>query len=115
VILASTSRMALLREMPTDEDEPDGEALLARLAPVDVVFLEGFRLTYYPKLEFVEPERNRRLIAMDDPLVLAVTANEPVKAPVPFLPLADIAALADFVLMHAVAAGAPEALAIAAE
>jgi hypothetical protein len=52
---------------------------------------------------------------MGDPLVLAVTANEPVKAPVPFLPLADIGALADFVLMHAEAAGAAEALAMAAE
>ncbi len=109
VILASTSRMALLREMSTDADEPDVEDLLARLAPVDIVFLEGFRLTWYPKLEFVEPERNRRLIALDDPLVLAVTASERVDAPVPFLPLFDIGAVADFVLMHAVTAGAAEA------
>jgi molybdopterin-guanine dinucleotide biosynthesis protein B len=115
VILASTSRMALLLEMPTDADEPDVEDLLARLAPVDIVFLEGFRLTWYPKLEFVEPARNRRLIALDDPLVLAVTADEPVDAPVPFLPLSDIGAVADFVLMHAVTAGAAEALAMAAE
>jgi molybdopterin-guanine dinucleotide biosynthesis protein B len=115
VILASTSRIAILREMPTDEDEPDVEALLARLAPVEIVLLEGFRLTYYPKLEFVQPERDRRLIALDDPLVLAVTANQPVDAPVPFLPLYDIGALADFVLMHAVTAGAAEALAMAAE
>jgi molybdopterin-guanine dinucleotide biosynthesis adapter protein len=115
VILASTSRIAILREMPTDEDEPDVEALLARLAPVDIVLLEGFRLTYYPKLEFVEPERDRRLIALDDPLVLAVTADRPVDARVPFLLLSDIGALADFVLMHAVTAGAAEALAMAAE
>ncbi len=114
VILASTSRMALLREMPTNDDEPDVEVLLARLAPADIVFLEGFRLTYYPKLEFVQPERDRRLIALDDPLVLAVTANEPVKAPVPFLPLSDIGAVADFVLMHAVEAGTAETLAMAA-
>jgi molybdopterin-guanine dinucleotide biosynthesis protein MobB len=115
VILASTSRMALLREMPTDADEPDVEDLLARLAPVDLVFLEGFRLTWYPKLEFVEPARNRRLIALDDPLVVAVTANKPVDAPVPVLPWSDICAVADFVLVHAVAAGAAEALAMAAE
>lgn len=115
VVLASTSRMAILREIPTNEDEPDVEALLARLAPVDMVLLEGFRLTYYPKLEFVQPERNRRLIALDDPMVLAITANEFVNGPVPFLPLADIGALADFVLMHAVAAGAAEALVMAAE
>ena len=115
VILASTRRMALLREMPADADEPDVEALLARLAPVDIVFLEGFRLNWYPKLEFVQTEQDRRMIALDDPLVLAVTANEPVTAPVPFLPLSDISALADFVLMHAVTAGAFEAPAIAAE
>lgn len=71
------------------EDEPDVEALLARLDPVAVVFLEGFRLTYYPKPEFVESARDRRLTALDDPLALAVTANEPVHAPVPFLPLSD--------------------------
>ncbi|HYZ24330.1 MAG TPA: molybdopterin-guanine dinucleotide biosynthesis protein B [Rhodopila sp.] len=105
VILASTSRIALLREAPTDADEPDVEELLARLSPVDLVFLEGFRLTFYPKLELVQPERNRRLMALDDPLVLAVTAERPIQAPVPFLQLGDIAALADFVLAHAVEAG----------
>jgi molybdopterin-guanine dinucleotide biosynthesis protein len=82
--LASTSRMALLREMHTDADEPDVEVLLARLVPVDIVFLEGFRLTYYPKLELVLLDRDRRMIALDDPLVLAVTAERPVQAPVPF-------------------------------
>ena len=59
VILASTSRMALLREMHRDADEPEvGEALLARLVPVDIVFLERFRLTYYPKLELVQLDRD---------------------------------------------------------
>jgi molybdopterin-guanine dinucleotide biosynthesis protein MobB len=48
VILASTSRIALLREMPTAADEPDVEVLLARLALVDIVLLEGFLLTYFP-------------------------------------------------------------------
>lgn len=105
VILASTSRMALMREMHTDADEPDVEFLLERLAPVDIVLIEGFRLTYYPKLEFVEPERNRRLIALDDPWVLAVTAHQTIASPVPFLPMSDIAALADFVMSNAVLAG----------
>lgn len=105
VILASTSRMALLREMHTDADEPDVEVLLARLVPVDIVFLEGFRLTYYPKLELVLLDRDRRMIALDDPLVLAVTAERPVQAPVQFLPLSDIGGLADFVLAHAAAPG----------
>lgn len=105
VILASTSRMALLREVPTDADEPDVDGLLARLHPVDIVILEGFRLTLYPKLELVSPDRDRRMLALDDPSVLAVVADRPVKAPVPFLPLSDVGGLADFVLNHAVMAG----------
>ena len=89
--------------MPTDADEPDVEALLARLAPVDIVLLEGFRLTYYPELGLVQPERDRRLIALDDPSVLAVTAERPSNAPVPFLSMSDIAAVADFVLTNTMA------------
>lgn len=114
VLLASATRFALLREDPIEGDEPDVEMLLGRLAPVDIVFLEGFRLTWYPKLELVQPERDRRLIALDDPLVLAVTADQPVPAPVPYLPLSDIAGLADFVLHHAVAAGEAGELALEA-
>jgi hypothetical protein len=56
----------------------------------------------------------RRLVAWDDPLVLAVTADRPVDAPAPFLPLSEIAVLADFVLTHAITAGAAEPLATAA-
>jgi len=107
--------MALLREMPTDEDEPDVEALLARLAPVDIVLLERYRLTCYPSVKIVQPERDRRLIALDGPQVPAATADRPVDAPVPFLPSCDTSALADFVLVHAVTAGVAEALAMAAE
>lgn len=105
VILASTSRMALLREMPTNADEPDVEVLLARLQPVDIVILEGFRLTSYPKLELVQPDRDRRMLALDDPSVLAVASDNAVRAPVPCLRLSDIEGLANFVLKHAVQAG----------
>src|SRR5689334_3094099 len=40
VMIASASRFALLREMPPDTVEPDLEALLARLVPVDIVLLD---------------------------------------------------------------------------
>jgi molybdopterin-guanine dinucleotide biosynthesis adapter protein len=105
VMLASASRFAILREMPTDDDEPDVDALLARLAEVDIVLLEGFKLTFYPKVELVQPDHDRRLFALDDPAVVAVTAEQPMACPAPWLPLADIAALADCVLAHAALPG----------
>ena len=114
IILASGTRHILMRELRRMEEEPEVDALLARLAPVDLVLLEGFRLSAYPKLEAVRPGQDRRLLALDDPSVLAVTAELPVAAPAPFLPLADTAGMADFVLSHAAPAFAGGAAAEAA-
>jgi molybdopterin-guanine dinucleotide biosynthesis adapter protein len=106
VMIASASRFALLREMPKDTDEPDVASLLARMAPVDVVLLDGFRRSDYPKVEVVRSGQGRAQFASNDAMVLAVTSEVPVIAPVPGLPLSDISDLADFVLAHAMAADA---------
>jgi molybdopterin-guanine dinucleotide biosynthesis protein B len=106
VMIASASRFALLREMPKDTQEPDVGSLLARMAPVDIVLLDGFRRSGYPKMEVVPSGQDRALLAPDDAMVLAVTSEGPVTAPVPHVPLADIGALGDFVLAHAMPNGA---------
>jgi molybdopterin-guanine dinucleotide biosynthesis protein MobB len=105
VMLASGARFALLREHRSTEDEPDVDDLLARMTPVDVVLLEGFRLSAYPKLEAVRPDQDRRLLALDDPSVVAVTGESAPSSPVPFIALAEIGTLADLVLAHAAEAG----------
>ena len=106
VMVASASRFALLREMPEDTQEPDVGSLLARMAPVDIVLLDGFRRSSYPKMEVVPSGQDHALLAPNDPMVLAVTSERPVTAPVPHVPLSDIGALGDFVMAHAVAGGA---------
>ncbi|SHJ90492.1 molybdopterin guanine dinucleotide biosynthesis accessory protein MobB [Roseomonas rosea] len=103
IILASGTRHVLMRELRRMEDEPDVDALLSRLSPVDLVLLEGFRLSPYPKLEAARAGQGRRLLALDDPSVLAVTADLPMPAPVPFLPLGDVPRMANFVLSRAAA------------
>ncbi len=106
VMIASASRFALLREMPEDTQEPDVGSLLARMAPVDIVLLDGFRRSAYPKVEVVPAGQEQVLLAPNDPMVLAVTSDGPVTAPVRHIPLCDIGALADFVMAHAMAGGA---------
>ncbi len=103
VVLASGTRTAILREAAEPQDEPDFPALLAQMTPVDLVILEGFRRSLYPKLEVVEPGQDRRLLALDDPSVRAVICAAPVAAPVPCLALEDTAGLLAFVLAEAVA------------
>ena len=107
VMIASASRFALMREMPKGIDEPDVGSLLARMEPVDIVLLDGFRRSGYPKLEVVPTGQTRAQFAADDPMVLAVTSEAPVTASVPGLPLSDIGALGDFVLAHASAEDSP--------
>ena len=106
VMVASATRFALMREMPKDTEEPDVACLLARMTPVDIVLLDGFRRSGYPKMEVVQPGKDRPLYALNDPMVLAVTSDAPVTAEVPRLPLSQIAALGDFVVTNAVSAGA---------
>jgi molybdopterin-guanine dinucleotide biosynthesis protein B len=101
VVIASASRFALLREMPADTKEPEVSQLLARMAPVDIVLLDGFRRSRYPKVEVVPAGQGSALLAPIDPMVLAITSDVPVAAEVPCLALSDIATLADFVLAHA--------------
>jgi molybdopterin-guanine dinucleotide biosynthesis adapter protein len=101
VMIASASRFALLREMPPNTTEPEVSDLLARIAPVDIVLLDGFRASCYPKIEVVPSGQYHALLAPDDPMILAITADVQVVADVPCLALSDIGALADFVLANA--------------
>ncbi len=101
VMIASASRFALLREMPSETKEPEVNDLLARMAPVDIVLLDGFRRSNYPKMEVVPAGQDRALLAPADPMVLTVTSDLSVTADVPVLALSNIGALADFVLANA--------------
>jgi molybdopterin-guanine dinucleotide biosynthesis adapter protein len=106
VMIASASRFALMREMPRDTIEPSVAALVARMAPVDIVLLDGFRRSGCRKMEVVPAGQDRAVFAYDDAMVLAVTSEAPIAAAqVPWLPLSDIGGLADFVMANAAAAG----------
>jgi molybdopterin-guanine dinucleotide biosynthesis adapter protein len=106
VMIANGRRFALLREMPSNTVEPDVGALLARMAPVDIVLLDGFRRTSsMPKMEVVPIEKGQPQYAAQYPKVLALASDRPISGGTPCLPLSEIDILADFVLANAVMAG----------
>lgn len=104
VMIANARRFALLREMPIDTAEPDLSELLARLAPVDIVLLDGFRRSGMPKMEVVPPGQEQPRYAGDDPQVLALASDRLVASGIPCVPLSHVGKLADFVLTNAVSA-----------
>jgi molybdopterin-guanine dinucleotide biosynthesis protein MobB len=101
VILASARRYILMHELRA-EAEPPLNSLLNRLAPVDLVIVEGFKGTQLPKIEVHRAELGTKLIALSDPDVVAVAADVSLpKLAVPVVGLDDIPAVAAMVLRHA--------------
>lgn len=97
VVLASARRFALLREHRGPE--PGMAEVLARLAPVDLVLVEGYKRDPHPKVEVWRAETGHPLIQPGDPLVRAVASDsDPGPLPVPLLDLNDSRAVADFIL-----------------
>jgi len=98
VLLASHKRWALLHEIG-DEAEPAMAALLAKLAPCDLVLVEGYKRDDHPKVEVFRAEAGHELIQPGDPTVRAIATDVPLDgSPVPVFDLDDSAAIADFIL-----------------
>lgn len=96
VVLASADRLAILVEHRGPE--PELPAVLTRLAPVDLVLVEGYKRDAHPKIEVWRAETGQPLIQADDPLVRAVATDAALTLPVPVLDLNDTRAVADFIL-----------------
>ena len=96
VLLASGMRWALMSEL-RDAPEPPLDALLARLDPVDLVLVEGWKRDRHPKVEAWRPETGNPLIAPDDHTIRAVAAKGRVEIDRPVFDLDDTAAIADFI------------------
>jgi len=97
VLLASRNRFALMHEL-RDEDEPSLSELLQKLAPVDLVLVEGYKRDTHPKVEAHRSVTGNPLIAPDDPTVRAVASDTPLDLDRPVFDLNDTKAIADFIL-----------------
>ena len=113
VIISSSKRWAILHEL-RDEPEWDLRALVAKMSPVDLVLVEGFKRDEFPKLEIHRTANGKPLIHPDDPHIIAIASD--VALPdlkIPVVNLDDIEAIADLLLGRAVPVDALSATAAA--
>ena len=102
VIISSAKRWAILHEL-REEEEWDMGALVARMSPVDLVLVEGFKRDAFPKLEIHRAVNGKPLLHPEDPHIVAVACDSALPAStVPVVDLNDIDAVADLLLKHAV-------------
>jgi len=98
VAIVSGRRWALMHEL-RGEDEPALDAVLTRLAPCDLVLVEGYKREGHKKIE------TRRTVAKDtaplsagDPTIMAIAADHAVADnTLPVFDLDDVDTIADFI------------------
>ncbi len=93
VAVVGGQRYAIMRE----QGEPTLAEVLARLAPADLILIEGYKREPHRKIE-VRAETGKPM-ASDDPNIVAIAADErPIDATLPWFRRNDIAGIADFVI-----------------
>ena len=97
VVITGAARWALLHEN-RGEPEPDINAMLSRMSPVDLVIIEGFKSYAHPKMEVYRPEVGKPIICADDPSLVAVASTMKLDVTIPQLDLNDVEAIAEFVI-----------------
>jgi molybdopterin-guanine dinucleotide biosynthesis protein B len=101
VIISSAKRWAILHEL-REEEEWDLGALLAKMSPVDLVLVEGFKRDTFPKIEIHRAENGKPLLHPDDPHIVAIAADAALpQASVPVIDLNDIDVIADALQRYA--------------
>lgn len=101
VIVSSASRWAILHEL-RDEEEWNLLDLVAKMSPVDLVLVEGFKRDPFPKIEIHRAGNGKPLIQPEDPYIVAIAADVAVpQAAVPVVDLDNVDAIADLLLAHA--------------
>jgi molybdopterin-guanine dinucleotide biosynthesis protein MobB len=99
VLVASGHRVALMHEL-RGAPEPGLDELLARLSPVDLVLIEGYKRESHPKIEAHRIVTMQVLIAMGDDSIRAVASDAASGLTLdrPVFDLDDTRAIADFIL-----------------
>ncbi len=100
VLVGSGRRWALMHEL-RDAPEPSLDALLERLAPVDLVLIEGFKRDRHAKIEVHRAANNKPLLHGDDRQIVAIAADVALDGlDIPIFGLDDAAGITNFILAH---------------
>ena len=100
VAVVSRHRWAIIHESREDA-EPTLEDILSKLAPCDLVIVEGYKRDTHDKIEVRNLQLAHPRLAGDDTTVIAIAANGAIPdAPVPVFDRDDVSALASFIERH---------------
>jgi molybdopterin-guanine dinucleotide biosynthesis protein B len=98
VMISASKRWALMHEV-RNEGEPCVDDLIAKLTPVDLLLVEGFKWHAHAKMEIHRPVLGKPLLQNDDPHIIAVASDQNIEnLSVPVFDLNNIIGIADFII-----------------
>jgi molybdopterin-guanine dinucleotide biosynthesis adapter protein len=100
VLVSSANRYALVGELRGAPERTLPE-LLAMLAPVDLVIVEGFKRDTHAKVEVHRAAVGKPLLFPDDPTIRAIVTEDPVVTPLPRARFDDLAGIVELLLTAA--------------
>ncbi len=102
VAIVSSRRWAIVHELGGEPEPPLGD-VLAKLSPVDLVIVEGFKRHRHPKLEVYRAAVGKPLLHPDDDCIVAIATDARLpEAQVPVLMLGDVESIATMLQAEAV-------------
>jgi molybdopterin-guanine dinucleotide biosynthesis adapter protein len=93
VLVSSRRRWALMHEL-RGADEPGLRELLAKMAPVDLVIVEGFKREPHRKIEVHRAANQKPLLFPDDPGIVGIATDIAIATTLPTAHLDDVEAVA---------------------
>ena len=100
VLVSSARRWALMHEL-RGADGPRLPELLAKLSPVDLVIIEGFKREPLDKIEVHRVANAKPLLFPDDPGIVGIATDAVVETTLPTAHLDDVVAVAALMQRYA--------------
>lgn len=97
VLVTSGARWVLMHEL-RGEPEPESEDQIRKMAPCDLLLIEGWKRYPMPKIEVYRKENGKPLLYSQDEHIIAVASDVRVDTPLPQFELHDYERIARFVL-----------------
>jgi molybdopterin-guanine dinucleotide biosynthesis protein B len=101
VVISSAKRFAILHEL-RDDPEWDLPDLLGKLAPVDLVLVEGFKREPHRKIEVHRAANGKPWLFPDDPGIVGIVTDAAVETRLPVVHLDDVDAAAALIKRSAI-------------
>jgi len=104
VVVASSKRLALIREFEQDAQLSVHQMIAELCQDVDWILVEGFKEANIPKIEVWRAQAMQRVRYMEDDFIVAIATDSPEQLPQatlrPVLDLNDAQALADWLICN---------------